>query len=159
MTRIQELHQNLADHGESRSCLLWQHEIDNHGYGRADANGGRVSVHRVACWAAHGAPTEEKPLALHSCHTRTCYNPQHLRWGSNQENREDRRLDGTWGWKLTEAQVLEIRNTGAAQRHLPQRHPDRTPYRQLAKIYNVGQTTISAIIRGACWHHIEGTES
>jgi hypothetical protein len=60
---------------------------------------------------------------------------------------------------LTEAEILEIRNTGKAQAHLSQRHPDRTPHRQLAKIYNVGQTTISAIIRGACWHHVEGTES
>jgi len=161
MTRIEELHAAIENHGGSRACLLWHGPVSHNGYGTAKSGGGKVRVHRVACWAAHGAPTEERNFALHSCHTPSCYNPLHLRWGNNKENMADKKADGTnnhgenhQGSKLTEEQVLEIRSTAAAQAHLPMHHPDRSSQRLLGSIYGVHQVQIGNIIRGTRWAYL-----
>lgn len=161
MTRIQELHEAIENHGGSRSCLTWHGAINSGGYGVARSGGGTVRVHRAACWAAHGAPTEERDYALHSCHTRSCYNPLHLRWGSSAENMADKKADGTNNHgernassKLTEGQVLEIRHTAAAQAHLSRRHPDHSSHQQLGFIYGVDRRQIGRIVAGKHWSYL-----
>jgi transcriptional regulator len=78
---------------------------------------------------------------MHACDRRKCCNPEHLRAGSHGENMEDMKVKGRANpvrgedkknAKLTETQVLEIRNSTIAQRHL-------------AKIYGVSPCQISKI--------------
>lgn len=40
-------------------------------------------------------------LLCHACHNGGCSNPKHLYWGTDKENLEDSKLNGTWksGWE------------------------------------------------------------
>ena len=69
-------------------CVEWQGATD-YRYGVATFPEGHGKVHRAALRRAVGDPPEGKPYALHSCDNTRCYNPAHLRWGSQQENMAD----------------------------------------------------------------------
>ena len=83
-----------------------------------DADGRRKFVHiwahRFVCWAQHGGRrrghrdmclrTRARPQAydeepqvevMHTCHNGECLNPLHMRWGSREENLNDRRRSPT----------------------------------------------------------------
>ncbi|MFJ6010182.1 HNH endonuclease [Streptomyces halstedii] len=79
------------------ACLEWQGATAR-GYGQmkiGGKEGSYVRVHRIACEARNGPPTESKSHALHSCNNKLCVNPWHLYWGDNADNQRDRQLAGT----------------------------------------------------------------
>lgn len=45
-----------------------------------------VSLARVLCCEKHGPPPDPSMHAAHSCHTKNCINPNHLRWLSPTYN-------------------------------------------------------------------------
>ena len=77
----------------------WEHHwchLDKQGYlliqlGK-DARGKSgvvVRAHRFICWAFHGKPPDVKPQVRHTCHSKACLNPAHMRWGDAEENAAD----------------------------------------------------------------------
>lgn len=54
----------------------------------------KYKIHRVMCELFHGPPTDNLNCALHSCDNPSCCNPEHLRWGSNLNNAQDREAHG-----------------------------------------------------------------
>jgi hypothetical protein len=136
---------------EPGACHIWPLGRDAGGYGRVGAIHGHVLAHRVVCEAAHGAPPEGKPNALHNCGNPSCVNPHHLRWGTQSENRGDMRLHGTLpvgrangAAKLSDDQVRRIREVsarGASQR-------------ELARSFGVGVATICNIVNRKAWAHV-----
>ena len=161
MTRYEELFEMLENHS-GEGCLLWPYSQTSSGYGGVWLDGKLQLVHRVACEWAHGSAPEGKPFALHAAHeicgNRTCCAPTHLRWGNQSENLTDAVADGTnfapglkgesHGMsKLTEAQVVEIRERYAA---------GDVYQRELAAEYGVDQTLIGHIVRGKIWTHVGG---
>ena len=91
-------------------------------------------------------------FACHKCKNKHCVNPNHLYWGSPQDNSDDMAKDGTvlngekiYNSKLTEKQVLEIREKYSR---------GGISYRKLAKEYGVSHYIIQCIINRKNWKHI-----
>ena len=55
-------------------------------YGVINYGSKHYAVHVFACESAHGEKPSSKHHALHSCDNPSCCNPDHLRWGTAQEN-------------------------------------------------------------------------
>ena len=58
-------------------CLLWLGYVNKSGYGRFDAHGRKVLVHRFAYEREYG-PVPEGMELDHLCRVRCCVNPKHL---------------------------------------------------------------------------------
>lgn len=131
---------------DANGCHVWQLSL-NKGYAQWRLNGKTVKLLRVVTELAYGLPESNKH-ALHSCDNRACLNPQHLRWGTNLENIQDRvnRNRSTTGEKsrtakLTWDQVAVIRAT----------YQSGVTLRELAKQYSMSHTVIQKIIANQIW--------
>lgn len=75
---------------QDNGCWDWTAAVGAGGYGMFKvARGLTMQAHRIAHWLYKGDPTGF--LVLHSCDRPICYNPQHLRLGTHEENMADRR--------------------------------------------------------------------
>lgn len=127
----------------SNDCLLWPYGQNGVGYaimkGRA--------VHRLVCDRVHGPPPFHKSEVAHSCGVRKCINHRHLRWDTRAGNLADRLLHGTdsrgqksWNAKLTEADVLQIRQLRSY-----------LSSDEIAAMFGVARATINGIFSGRVW--------
>lgn len=159
-------------------CWEWIGSRNKQGYGQFGAGG----AHRYSFLLHFGELPTDKDIC-HTCDNPPCIRPDHLFSGTTQDNILDMERKGrayhpgglnhgtytkpesrTYGQrngmytkpesivrgtkhpnsKLTEEQVVEIRNL----------HEQGMGYRKLAKLYEVGQTTIGHIIKRDNWKHI-----
>jgi len=125
-------------------CLLWPFGRTEKGYGRLSYGDRLHRAHRLMCFMAHGEPPTPAHEASHECQNKACVNPLHLTWKTHRENDADRLLHGTTGKKLTAADVVKIRALEC----------DCTQA-QIAAMFGVSGETISSILRGDTWGHIE----
>ena len=133
-------------------CWLWAGSVNNSGYGMFCREQGKAgSAHRIS-YEIFCEPIPEGLHILHRCDNRVCVNPEHLFFGTNQDNIADmvqkgrqRVLKGEeiGNSKLTEKQVREI----FAQR-------GQKPQRAIAVEYGVARQTIKDILKGKTWKHI-----
>lgn len=135
-------------------CVFWPFGRDKFGYGRAsDVGFSSRLAHRIVCEMAHGAPSPESPMAIHSCGNGHlgCVNPKHLRWGTAKENATDKKTHGTQPRgvsvprsKLDDAAVLKIRGLRA----------NGWTQKSIAESVGVHHTTVQAVIEGRTWRHV-----
>jgi hypothetical protein len=144
MKEWMESHYDLNDNG----CWVWKGNKLK-GYGRVCWEGTMQSVHRFY-WLLSGRTIPEGLHILHghNC-SKACFNPDHLKPGTQTENMADKVRDGTWQGgekhsraKLTETQVLAIRAS------------ENKFHRELAVEYGVTKTTITNIINRKIWKHL-----
>lgn len=138
---------------EGDDCLTWPFYRSADGYGKFDYGGRPHNASRVVCELAHGAPSDAKLVAAHSCHNGHlgCVNPKHLRWATGSENERDKELNGTsnrgenhGGAKLTEEDVRAIRRLAAQARH-----------KEIASMFGVSRWTVLDIARRKRWAWVE----
>ena len=91
-------------------------------------------------------------LVRHTCDNRACINPKHLILGTYKQNSEDmcnrnRQVKGEdhYKSKLTDKKVKKLRWLYATGKYT---------YKELAKIFNVGLSTVKHAGRGTTWKHI-----
>lgn len=143
-------------------CWEWTGVTARNGYGsmqiKDDGKWVTARVHRVAYGIFIG-PVPEGRNVLHSCDIRRCFNPSHLRIGTQSENIRDMDIRGrriTTGFargmrsgnaKLTDDMVRQIRATYTGR------------YGELAAIARQLGVSTSAIRRAALkgWQHVNGT--
>lgn len=69
-------------------CWLWLGEINQAGYGRIPNGKKRIAAHRLSLQISTGVDRPELE-ACHRCDVPGCVNPDHLFWGTAQENALD----------------------------------------------------------------------
>lgn len=128
-------------------CWIWTGCKDNRGYGVFRLDGKTQKCHRISKLGN----TITKLFVCHTCDNPSCVRPDHLFLGNHNDNMKDRDIKGRTlkgefnaGSKLTEQQVLEIRNTEFGYLLID----------QLATKYNVNPETIRRILKRKSWKHI-----
>ena len=136
-----------VDPAPSSCCWEWTACKATEGYGRFVLNNRDLGAHRVAYTLAKGE-IPEGLLVRHTCDNRLCCNPDHLILGTITDNMADkvkrnRQLKGEQhsNSKLTAKQAMEIYSSPLLQD-------------ELAKLYNINQTTVSLIKHKKRWKHI-----
>lgn len=79
-----EQHCNRTDGG----CWVWGGPKDGCGYGLLHCGAKRLSAHRFSLMLKTG-DAGEGMVAMHSCDTPACVNPDHLSWGTQGDNMRD----------------------------------------------------------------------
>ena len=112
-------------------CIETEHGLDAYGYGQMFVDGKVVKAHRVALARHQGIDLPPASVkCLHSCDNTRCINPEHLRWGTQQDNLNDaKRRDRFPKSKLTFNQRREIYAAEGTQR-------------ELAALYGVSQRVV-----------------
>ena len=121
------------------------------GYGSTRFRSKPFLAHRMS-WIVFKGYIPNRMCVLHKCDNRGCVNPDHLFLGSQKDNiedmfskgRKDHKNEKHPGCKLDKDKILQIRNL--LSKDLVQE--------KIAKIFGVGQNTISAIKTGKRWSHI-----
>jgi len=134
-------------------CWDWTAGLGNEGYGKFTLNGKSIGSHRCSLFLAHAAQPLNKTFGLHTCkENKKCCNPNHLYYGDNQDNSNDKKKDNTMcigilngNCKLTEEQVREIR-----QKYIPYKYS----LQKLATEYNMSKQMIGFIINNKSWKHL-----
>lgn len=138
----------IHDHADfsGDTCLTWPFARTSTGYPVISIGRLQTTAHRLMCELTSGeAPTDRHEVA-HSCGNGHlgCMNPKHLRWATHVENCDDRRRHGRMkigelapNAKLTNADVMAIRNTGA-----------KSPLRVLAEQFGVSPSHICSVLNG-----------
>lgn len=137
---------------KSRDCWTWTDYCTSKGYGRIRVDERIRYAHRVS-YEMHVGPIPEGLQVRHHCDNPSCVRPDHMTVGTSQDNSDDmvehgRALTGEVNpmTPLSEADVREIKRL--------YRDGEATQY-DLADRYGVGQNTISRIVRGETWAHVE----
>ena len=138
---------------ETDECLIWPFGRNSGGYAQLkvqeQGKTKRVKryVSRLACAEVYGPPPSETYEAAHSCGRGSdgCVNPRHLYWATREENAADKQDHGTWGVKLSAADVKEIREL-----------PEEVPYRNIAQRLGITEKQVGRIRRGETWAWVEG---
>lgn len=133
-----------AVHSDTDQCILWPYAKDEIGYGKIIINKKKYRAHRLVLTLCKG-PNELD--VLHGCLNKSCVNPRHLRFGTEKENIEDARKDGTLaiGSKIGCSKLKE--------EQIPTILEDKRTLREIAKDYGVDHKTIHRIKSGQGWLH------
>jgi len=149
MGRKQQTLQSLLQRTEEvDGCRLWLGCKDKDGYGITSVKGKKCPAHRAAFILAKSL--EQCQLnVLHLCHHRACINPAHLYLGTQHQNVQDQKTEGTF--------VYGSKN-GMALLHEDDVKHIKTSFfsiRALAKYYGVSYHTIWDIRRGRSWRQVK----
>jgi hypothetical protein len=133
-------------------CWNWTGPKAGKGYGLIRVPWTRKTsyVHQAA-WVVANGMIPAGMLVCHRCDNRLCGNPDHLFIGTHGDNLQDMKAKGRHLYgerntksKLTEAQVNQIHDIAATG----------VPQWKIADQFNVGQITVSRILRGERWNHV-----
>lgn len=96
---------DLLDHRRidiTAGCWEWTLGKDEWGYGTVRFRRKMRKVHRVAAHLFLGFDLESDTRVLHHCDNPTCFNPEHLFFGTDADNAHDRDSKGRqWNMKKT----------------------------------------------------------
>lgn len=133
-------------------CWEWTGQKVND-YGFLQIKGVRIAAHRLSYQIHKGSINPESLFVCHECDNPSCVNPKHLFLGTIQDNTADkvgkgRQVKGEdcyWQAKLTEQQVLEIRETYQNR---------KVAYGPIAARYGVSKDTIYYVLKRITWKHL-----
>jgi hypothetical protein len=141
-------------------CWEWIGTKQDAGYGRIIISGKAVLAHRMS-FEMHKGIIPPGMQVCHKCDNPPCVNPDHLFLGTAKDNAQDciskgrknavgpkgrRVIDGVAGnnRKLTPSDVLKIREDAV----------NGMPNSDIAKKFNVSDSTISRIVNRNNWRHL-----
>jgi hypothetical protein len=145
-----------VDRRDPNECWPWTGP-QKRGYGRSHLKReGRWRSVQATHMALHldGRPRHDNLFALHACDNPNCVNPRHLRWGTDQDNAQDRVARGrtispphfgsaNGKSKLTEADVKRIHALKGKMK-----------VREIAEAFGLHEITIYKIRSGRLWPHV-----
>lgn len=88
-SKPKELWSRLLARGERRGeCLIYTWHTDRNGYARINVEGRTEGIHRVS-WTLTNGPIPPGWVVMHECDTPSCFEPSHLRAGTQADNLAD----------------------------------------------------------------------
>ena len=153
--------EKVKKQAEHNGCWLWVGAKGNYGYGVIGKGGrgeGLARAHVLSWEWANNKKVPEGMCVCHSCDNPSCVNPKHLFIATQQENLVDMRLKQRGSApplhygekqhcaKLSPNKVKEIRKLHVS---------GLFKHRDLAKIFDVSKNTITSLLSGKTWRHIE----
>lgn len=133
-------------------CIEWQKLRNPDGYGQLWVQGKFVGVHRWSLYLITG----EMPAglsALHSCHNRACFNPDHLRWGTQKENMQDRKERNTTYKPIGNLNPNAVLNPDLV-RIIRALYAYGYKPRPIAEFLKIDDATVSHVCMNRTWKHI-----
>lgn len=140
-----------------QKCWLWTAGKNRNGYGRFRFNGEARLAHRLA-WQNINGEIPDGMCVCHKCDTPACVNPDHMFIGTRADNVADMIAKGRQSIghdhsltvrgtangcaKITEDEVLAIRNDGGYQR-------------DIARRFGISQAQVWNIINRKQWAHVK----
>lgn len=124
-------------------CLEWPYGHKQGGYGIVNPPPGKGTtlITRYVYGALHGVKLSRQDQILHRCDNPPCYEPDHLRLGTNRDNQQDADRKGRSRRRgrliITDEQVAELRELGQTT--------DLTQ-RELGAMFGLKQSTVSKIL-------------
>lgn len=110
------------------------------GYGQVTRERKVWLAHRWAAHVAHG-PCPPGQVTRHTCDNRSCIEPEHLIYGTQGQNLDDRKERHRYR-KLTRADAESIKELAKTKLHT---------FAAIARKFGVSSTMISHIINGRQW--------
>lgn len=140
-------------------CWLWTGNAVAAGHGRIWFGGTKWLVHRLA-YAAFVGAIPEGAVVMHRCDTPNCWNPSHLRHGSQIENVRDRDRKGRTARGERHARLKGEANGlttigDADVRRIRVLYLSGASQSSIAAQYGICQMTVSNIVRRKTWGHVE----
>jgi hypothetical protein len=132
----------------TEDCWLWKGSIGSGGYGYFWCLDNNYYSHRIVLEHTLGRPIAQNMEACHSCPTRNCCNPEHLREDTHKENILDKVRNNTqsrgenhYKTPFTDTDIISIRN-------------DTRRLCDIARQYGVSSSCILYIKKRKSWYHI-----
>jgi hypothetical protein len=127
-------------------CWHYNGATTGNGYGYIRYGNEMAYTHRVSAVLFLDFELASCLYVLHRCDTPTCFNPDHLFFGTAQDNARDAVAKGRTrgGKKLTGDQVVRIK-------YLLR---DGRTHRSIGQEYGVTTANIGQIARGETWRHV-----
>lgn len=144
-------------------CWEWTGSRDRAGYGQLTVRRQSVRAHRFAFTVQHDAVPQGLDV-LHRCDNPSCVRGDHLFAGSHATNMQDmiakeRSACGARNGRATHPEKTARGSRNARSRlteeQVRQIRSSSERMSDLARRYGVSHTTISAIVRGNRWTHVE----
>lgn len=150
---IEERFWQFASPEPNTGCWLWD-GASTRGYGVILVDGRNTYATHISMQMVGRPRPTPWAIACHHCDMTYCVNPDHLYWGSDWSNAQDKVLRGravtgdhrgerNWAAKLTAEQVREIRQSTETRR-------------DLAKRLGVSAGIVGAVLSGDTWRHVPG---
>jgi hypothetical protein len=133
-------------------CWLWMNFLDKDGYGFIRDNGTRKRAHRFSYETYKGEIPKDN-VVCHRCDNPSCVNPGHLFAGTKKDNTQDmlrKNRQGTFRLKGEENPKAKLKSSDILNII-----KSTESYSKLARLYNVGKSTIARIKKRQTWAHIE----
>jgi HNH endonuclease len=131
-------------------CWNFTGTLTSNGYGHMSFHGESEYTHRISAVIYLNFDLDSGLVVMHICDKSSCFNPDHLKIGTQLENMQDAVAKGRMSntKKMTTAQVAEVKYLLTKG----------DPYRQLALRFGVSTSTIGQIARGETWRDVAPRE-
>lgn len=136
-------------------CWPWREGTTERGYGVFWVKGQNVRSNRFALLITIGEPSDPLHLSLHECDNPICCNPKHLRWGTSQDNADDRLERGTPRFGEYSANATISR---AIVERLYRLRLEGWTIREAAAKEDIPYTTAMNVLVGKSWTHLLGVD-